>query len=793
MIYTFNFDFDYTKTYEIYPQIKFVDKLTSELDIFELTLKPLEKELDLDFKKYNGFIPIVLRANGEVFKRMYLTYYKCVNTEHNPVNYKYLFQCVSPTFKLQRITLPNKLITQPITDEKRTVWEELNKIMEVYAPKIYIEETLQEKLNVPCPELQFVKSTLHEVLITLFAVCGLVPKMEKFNFLSFIDLKSYQTNKKWLSEDLFIRIEKENNIQSYADALDYDIENAIDNKDFLTTTWMTPTSDEILVTKDNFVWKTPTDIYDIIKVEAKVKTYYGLIPNAPTYQNVTVDITSHVVPKEIWETFKTSVDMSLISGKYKRNYLYYENNTINGNYDEGSFLGFSSDKAIKYAVYWCMKQNPLYSEIDINSFTPYRDILLKITYKPKTNNTRVKIIKTGIARPENSLISNQEESYIDIVNFGKQKQELIDRTGNELTRAQARFDLSKYENLNKLNIANLGDVVDENYIITEREMQFKENSLLVNYKMAKDYVYETGYSGLNQVKRFTSIDTKNTLVRNDNFIKVFKLSKNGILDNRFMFNFLINNYGKKNENGVDMHFVKTFGKNEEALQDYFILVNSQNKIISDNIICSFGFDSNVKVGDSVIVSGDKYLKEPITYADKNGEFKELQFYFGQAQYLRNENDLDVIRKFPKVENTHNLENMSFLINKDNREVTSITLQIKVVGDDDVFVYEDFIKHTQITKRDENVDLKVYCKYYKNENDYLKNKYNEFSKEVQGEEVTTATITFENNKIKISGVGDMNYYACVGIVADGKLIIGVNFLLLSAIPTLELFMNYKYFD
>lgn len=793
MIYTFNFDFDYTKTYEIYPQIKYVDKLTSELDVFELTLKPLENELDLDFKKYNGFIPIVLRANGEVFKRMYLTYYKCVNTEHNPVNYKYLFQCVSPTFKLQRITLPNKLITQPITDEKRTVWEELNKIMEVYAPNIYVEETLQEKLNVPCPELQFVKSTLHEVLITLFAVCGLVPKMENFNFLSYIDLKSYQTNKKWLSEDLFIRIEKENNIQSYADAFDYDIENAIDNKDFLTTTWMTPTSDEILVTKDNFVWKTPTDIYDIIKVEAKVKTYYGLIPNAPAYQDVTVDITSHIVPKEIWETFKTSVAPGVINGKYKRNYLYYENNTINGNYDEGSWMGFDTDKAIKYAVYWCMKQNPLYSEIDITNFTPYRDILLKITYKPKTNNTRVKIIKTGITRPENSLISNQEEAYIDIVNFGKQKQELIDRTGNELTRAQARFDLSKYEDLNELNIANLGDVVDENYIITEREMQFKENSLLVNYKMAKDYVYETGYSGLNQVKRFTSIDTKNTLVRNDNFIKVFKLSKNGILDNRFMFNFLINNYGKKNENGVDMHFVKTFGKNEEALQDYFILVNSQNKIISDNIICSFGFDSNIKVGDSVIVDGNKYLKEPITYADKNGEFKELQFYFGQAQYLRNENDLDVIRKFPKVEDTYNLENMSFLINKDNREVTSITLQIKVVGDDDVFVYEDFIKHTQITKRDKDVDLRVYCKYYKNENDYLKNKYNEFSKEIKGEEITSATITFENNKIKISGVGDMNHYACVGVVADGKLIIGVNFLLLSAIPTLELFMNYKYFD
>ena len=36
-------------------------------------------------------------------------------------------------------------------------------------------------------QLEFVKSTLHEILITLFGVCGLAPKMDYYYYLSYIN------------------------------------------------------------------------------------------------------------------------------------------------------------------------------------------------------------------------------------------------------------------------------------------------------------------------------------------------------------------------------------------------------------------------------------------------------------------------------------------------------------------------------------------------------------------------------------------------------------------------------
>ena len=111
--------------YDIYPNVKVVDKLSEELDMVEFTLKPIDYELDLDFKNYNGLIMITLFADDVVYKYLYLSFYKCVNVAYSPKKmYKYVLQCVSPTFNLQRITLPNKLITQPISDTKRTIYEE---------------------------------------------------------------------------------------------------------------------------------------------------------------------------------------------------------------------------------------------------------------------------------------------------------------------------------------------------------------------------------------------------------------------------------------------------------------------------------------------------------------------------------------------------------------------------------------------------------------------------------------------------------------------------------------------
>lgn len=775
---------------DIYPQFKVNDKFTTDLDAFEFTTNTINYELDIDLKKYNGLFPMILKANGEDFKIMYLSSYRRNKITYNPNKYQYIIQGVSPTLLFQRITLPNKLITQVITDEKRSVWQELKKIMEVYAPEIIIDLRLQQLLNRPCPELQFVKSTLHEILITLFAVCGLVPKAEYLGELSYIDLKSDADVVNWNSEDIFIRDEKSNSIENYADALDFDIENAISNEEDITTQWLAPTSEDVLISTDNFVWKTPSDIYEIIKVEAFLDVYYSIIPEQPSTESVIVDITRYVVPKEIWETFKTSSSSSYISGQYKRNYLYYDKDVINGNFEEGNWLGFSMYKAIKNAIYWSLKSNPLIDFIDMNVSSSYRDILLRVTYKTNAGGIRVKVVKEGIEKPINNLISNQDESFIDIINFGNQKQEFINKIGNELWLGQAYFKLDKINSINELNIPKLGDRVDNDYIITQREMQFQENDLMINYYLAKHYEYLTGYSGLNQVKRFTSIDTQNTVVRNDNFLYSFRLDTKEEQPTTIFTNDMLNGYGGLSENGKMLHLIQTINENNTYLQDYYILATSQNKKIADSIVCSIQFETNVKVGDAVNKDGNIYLKEPIKYTDNNGEFKYLNFYFNQGESLRDEMNYDIVSKFPKVEHLpEDLPHERYLLNKDNREITSISLQFRFLGNNkDVFVYNDFAKYINILPH-QSAGLKLFSNWFEDEEEFNLNKYNQNTLFPLGNERSYFRINFENNKISIGGVTTEYGYYTIGVCdSNNNLLFAINYTNSLGSSTIDLFLN-----
>lgn len=798
MKYTATFFNISKKVYDVLPTIKIIEKFSEELDMFEFTLATLDEKIDFDFTKYNGLIPIVLNMFDDLGNSknlvMFLSSYKYNIVEFEPIKYQCLIQATSSNIKLQRIDLPNKLITQHELTAKRSVWTELNKIMQVYAPDIMINKDLEEKMSMPCPELQFVKATLYEVLVTLFAVCGLIPKMdnEYTSYLSFIELKKSGINYNF--KDHLIMFEESNSINEYADMYDYDIENAISSDADMKTGWIIPTSDEGIVNVGNFFYKVPTTIYEIEKVEITTEGFYFNYPtmgdyfiSQPPYNLKTLDITENVVSKEVYDTLLVSSALQVEDLKYKRTNFYYEDNAIRGvNYNESNWFPTSTTSALETVVNYAFKQVFPNVEFYVMRKDNYPLPKIKVTYKSETDNSRVKIVKNNVKKPENSLISNQEESYIDIVNFGKQKQETINRMGNIQILGQANYDLS----ITKLNdIPSLGDTFENDYIIVEKQIQMNENNMLVNYKLSKDYVYETGYSGLNQIKRFTSIDTKNTVIRNDNFLNNYILTTtNNNLD--YKANLLIDNYGKKT-NGLNFHYVKTFNEKDLEIVNDYILVQTQNKVIADSIISQFKFETNAKAGNSIEKKDGYSINKPIAYTNLLGEFKTLRYYFGQAENEREVIDDEILNKRPLVVLTKEPNDYDeLLIYKDNREITSITQQFRIIGDKekDIFVYNNFAKFTQLTSRKEDCDIKVYCKYYKNENDYLENKYNEFSKEIQGEEITSATITFGNNKIKISGVGDMNYYCLLGVTVNDELVLGINFLLLSAIPSLELYLN-----
>ena len=281
--------------------------------------------------------------------------------------------------------------------------------------------------------------------------------------------------------------------------------------------------------------------------------------------------------------------------------------------------------------------------------------------------------------------------------------------------------------------------------------------------------------------------------KNDNFLYNFKISLIENNNNDLLIKKLINNYAKASENGVNLHYIKTYDENENELQNFHILVTSQNKVIADSVVCNFRFESNIKAGDSIVKNDNTYLKEPIMYANNNGEFKYLDLFFGAGEEQRNITDLEIVRKYPKVENvdTSNLECETFLINKDNREITSISMQFRFVGDDDTIVYNDFAKYTQLTAHSFE-QLKIYVKHVAEDKEYKKLKYTKTTLTPIGDAQTTASLSFENNQIKIKNVANDFGYWLVG-VTDSKdnLLLGVNYQKLDALSTITLYVDRHY--
>lgn len=795
--------------YDVYPSVKIVDKLSEELDMVEFTLKPIDYELDLDFKKHNGLVMVTLFVDDVVYKYLYLSYYKCVNVAYSPnKKYKYVLQCVSPTIALQRITLPNKLITQPISGSKRTIYEEIIKIRDVYCDWLVLADELQELLNVPCPQMQFTKSTLHEILISLFAVVNLVPKMLDYNTLGYLSLEGIASEH---SIESIIRIEKQNSIDNYCDALDYDIENAISDDNDITTTWITPTTDEAMLTTENFLWELPSEIYEIKKVEVMANIQ---VEDKFTEENIylnKVDITDNVVYKLVWDTFRSSAkadpkDTDAI--RYKRNNLYYEGKKIYGNFTEKNFLNIDLPLSIIRVIVNAVSKQYDTTNYNISLTVDNRDIALKVTYQSELDNSRIAIIKQGVTIPQNFMVSNQDDAYIDAINFGKQKQEFINRLGNEVATGQCNF---KIVNINTLySIPNLGEWV-EDYIITQREMMLKENNILINYQLTKDYVLKTGYSGLNQMKRFTSIDTENTMIRNDLLMFNFKFSFNSENNDTSFENttsiaeMIINNYGNESVNGKTLHLVNTIGKNgvylgfdDERYSNYneYFLVNSQNKFIANFVTSQFTFETNAKVGDYILIEDDTkaYSKVPVRYVDNNGEFKYIAIKFGQGEPARNVEAIAVIRKYPLITSTgYDQGYIRKLINKDNREITAISMQFRVINnkDEGIFAYDNFLKHCDLYPHSAT-NLKVFVKWVKTEEELNLEKYNETTNNAIGEESIYSNVVFNANERSIefrNVLGEYGYF-CIGLVdSNNNLLLGINYTNIDAINTsLKIYLN-----
>ena len=118
----------------------------------------------------------------------------------------------------------------------------------------------------------------------------------------------------------------------------------------------------------------------------------------------------------------------------------------------------------------------------------------------------------------------------------------------------------------------------------------------------------------------------------------------------------------------------------------------------------------------------------------------------------------------------------------------MNLQFRFVGDNkNVFVYDDFVRYTQITAH-KQANFKFYAQYFEDEEEYKNNLYKQTTNKPIGNE-TFGVINCVDNTIKITGITTEFGYWLVGVCDENNnLLLGINHTQLSAISTIELYVN-----
>ncbi len=595
------------------------------------------------------------------------------------IKYNYVINLISPTIALQNITMPNLAITQPLTGTKRTIAYHLNRILELYLnDNYYFDSELLLLANVACPEYQFNKSNVWEVMNKLLEKINCIVKViiDNANQFKISYMKLNQKNNE-------IDMTKINNTSSYyslsdyASELDIEAENALyplqnDQDTFIRSTIRTTVrcSNNYQLTDENQEIVLPSPIYRLEKVE--VELIYK--PDAFTSTYYKGDITSYVLEKKQYDSLYESV-WSGSSAPYKITSLYYTegSNIIGG-------LGLLVSASVRAIRQILIAQILIDDEVLVDSFdTDYKQMLYTVTYVT-LGNTRIKTSKTIPTKNKRVLFNNQPDSFVDIKALGEKEVQNVNRLGNKQKTITGRYLLSD-------TLPILGDYYGD-YILSTRELQYNDYSILLKGELSKNYVNKVNYTGINYKKRITSIASASEALFRHELIKRYM---------QFSFtNILSTPYAEYQLTTLtDGDSIKLITITTDII-DYNIAINFTKYVQGNSITLSFRFIDNYSAGLQLYDISNGIQKQ-VAYVDENGEFEDITIKaytdysdyanteFSGPVYLIDEYANSFSSQYPiidddMVDESYLIYTINKTLYKDNREIIGITLQDEYCSD-----------------------------------------------------------------------------------------------------------------
>lgn len=645
---------------------------------------------------------------------------------YNPKLYNYQIQYVSPTIKLERITLPNIAITKVFFETEKEQYlvqqgnyycRSVGYYIRQYINEYYPYDDLQSGVGdkdifikadtIICPEMQFNRPTLKEVIQALYDVLDLTLVVEYDDYYGKYIYTYLDHNKinNPIEESKLQSDVVRNSVNTYATALDIELNDVISNNNKSSVQLLSLRSKDGVLTTDNASLILDYPIYEIKKLEVSLD-FYTLNLNE-LMQNYTLgwlDLTNHVFEKSVFDTLPTGnvSDLDRQNSYYKNNSFYYSqgDNAIKGFGDlYRSFLGFQGI-GWKYVVKQLLENliYPTLSENIILQFVNYIEenllnLIFRVTYVPITN-VKMQLERSNKLNNSSILFDNTAYDLVNVETFAKYELDKINRISNN-----ERTISAVYETLE--NVPELGDYIDD-YILINRELSIYDNYVVFNGLLTKDYANRNQYSAIDSKKRFFNISTEK-IIRNE-IVKIYFILTYDYDETDFNNPTKIWSFEPNNKIS---HVILTHENNNRILKECSVATAGNSTLIS------FGYNDNISagyvVGDNI--TGGKSI-DVHKYVDEYGENKNVkfEFYTKPEDAVKEGNDYENIslrlaNQLPKItQNDYERLNEYFGLtnkvletttthHKDQREIQQWTLQLTFVSDEnDIIIGDAFIKY-----------------------------------------------------------------------------------------------------
>lgn len=690
-------------TIQTKPGLTIHEKLSEDLDTgfmiatntSALTIEPMDQ---------------VVITSGSYTKNMLVSDIKRITKRYRS-KYNYNIGLISPTIQLQRIVLPNRSITQPLSGTKTSIYTVLSRYVGLYSD-FTISSALQTlTTNVDCPEFQWNRPTLFEVLNDLLSTVDAVVTMTSFTQISYLDLNvgGSAIDNDWND------VTESQNVQEYANTIECEAENAvIGYRNTLVTEYIAAkTDDEALATVDNANILLSAPIYKINSLKMRVSVTEGE-EGSETYPVYELDITDYVVEKRVYDLLATSNSTGYVTGEKKRNRIYFEegSNKIEGlGYHETTWLAsISSKRAITNIAH-----NAYYDLLstdfpDLSDNTMFRMAFI-VEYQ-SLETIKFLSNKENPTKTASTLINNQDTSFVDFEPFARKQQQTVDRLGNKIREYVGKRTLA--------NMPSLGDYEDD-FIIAERELALYED--FVNFKgIASEYfVMKNLFTGLKTERRFTSLATKSESLECNHITEIdFNLSQTSNTTDSAFENYMLD-VGKTDKNIKVVSFTTNETSNHYGIAPSVFYTDKTN-------ILMFRMNDNYSAGNRAEVGNYYSTAYGISYAqytDADGKFSYCNYklytgynipYIGET-INPNGSDWDsgmvYVRDLPNLDTTK-LTGLIYTSPtvyryKDNREITVETLQFNFNNDSNVGFGKEYFKNTPLVYAS-STDKNLYVAY-----------------------------------------------------------------------------------